>query len=776
MLPSHPSPVDKDKKIKIMDELIKTNQKHIDHLKQTITQLKRQLQFEQKRNQDLDKDNTMLKDQIKKLLSKPPLHTQSTQTSNDIHRRDSRQLSTKEDQQFNSASKNIQKSDNDQVNQVNQKQQILNQISPTKQEIKKIQKLDLKIDINSALQRQQSGPISSVKKSQTYLHGLTNVKLIDAIKERIPEKSNRIGQITGDRSSQIRRSLMFNFQNNKSTIIDCELTEEQEIQKSRNSDGKQQQLIESIEEYRVETMEVSALQQSAYKLYEKFYIMGCEKKEFLEFDNDPNIKEGILPANILFKSDSIDTPVYEEIINGFVYPFGNQVEKIKVNDSFRKLKEIMYSGNKYELLDKFSLFTIKNQENNDNLSEHTNQNLLNQANPEKLLYGICLSVYDFIETTPDHIKLTFENRKKRIFWKYKKTYCFLTYFPFYELFQDLLISIINLIKINRTDRYLKKYSEEYEVLKDVDGQQIILEFQDELTKFLNLIQVIKPMLGHQQLELQTLAGTLKYRIPNQLQLDIELRLWSANVTLQILNYKEILNIFLAMISEISIIFVCEKSNILTSIIHFFHHIVRPLEWTQGIIYNVPEQLLTMIQSPVPIIIGVNLTESDFNLMSLADNCENHLFVFLDRDKESKFLTKPQNVLKDISTPSFGGLLQQIETILKNQNNIRNPSPSIRQVSNKNDDKKVIKFYFDDQDQNKSKKVLETFKKIIEDYIISKLPSQNENRIKVGQDLNYQFIEQYLIQSSDPKDKKFIQNLFKTQHFQYFIQQHYCDQI
>lgn len=64
-----------------------------------------------------------------------------------------------------------------------------------------------------------------------------------------------------------------------------------------------------------------------------------------------------------------------------------------------------------------------------------------------------------------------------------------------------------------------------------------------------------------------MAGTLKYRIPNQLQLDIELRLWSANVTLQILNYKEILNIFLAMISEISIIFVCEKSNILTSIMY-----------------------------------------------------------------------------------------------------------------------------------------------------------------------------------------------------------------
>lgn len=46
------------------------------------------------------------------------------------------------------------------------------------------------------------------------------------------------------------------------------------------------------------------------------------------------------------------------------------------------------------------------------------------------------------------------------------------------------------------------------------------------------------------------------------------------------------------------------------------------------------------------------------------------------------------------------------------------SPSIRQASNKFDDKKVIKFYFDDHDQSKSKMVLETFKKIINDYIVS----------------------------------------------------------
>lgn len=121
----------------------------------------------------------------------------------------------------------------------------------------------------------------------------------------------------------------------------------------------------------------------------------------------------------------------------------------------------MYSGNKYDLLDKFHIFTIKSQEFESDQKEYSNIALLEACNPQKLMYGICLSVYDYIETTPDDVKLTFANRKKRTFWRYKKAYCFLTYFPFIELFQDLLIAIISreafkvdLIKISRTSRFV----------------------------------------------------------------------------------------------------------------------------------------------------------------------------------------------------------------------------------------------------------------------------------------------------------------------------------
>lgn len=37
------------------------------------------------------------------------------------------------------------------------------------------------------------------------------------------------------------------------------------------------------------------------RIFEDFYILGCKKKDFVEFDSDLDIEEGIIPAQILFK-------------------------------------------------------------------------------------------------------------------------------------------------------------------------------------------------------------------------------------------------------------------------------------------------------------------------------------------------------------------------------------------------------------------------------------------------------------------------------------------
>ncbi|CAK63427.1 unnamed protein product (macronuclear) [Paramecium tetraurelia] len=762
---SQPSTQDKDKPHQTPPGLSKSKVQHNDDVDKIIADLKRvilianmqKLEFEQERNLLLEKDNTQLKDLINRLLSQPVVQTQSTHTQTEFYKKELEQLNTKEDSQLNIGS--ILNTDYD---------PITSQDSPTKLDNTQPKKPDLRIEVSPDHQQLHGAPNSNVKKSSTYLQGLTNIQIKDAITDGIPQKTNRIGQKIGEGDNSLRKSMQLNFLSNKSSITDTDHVEGQDLK--INSVGNQS-CIESIED-------IQDVQQPALKLYEQFYILGCEKKEFGEFEQDPNIKEGILPTSILYKSDQLNISIQEEIIKGFVYPFGNQIKRIETNDSVERLKQIIYSCNKYELLDKFSVFAIKNHDTTQDFVEYTNQNLMYQANPEKLLYGIYLTVDDYVETTPDHIVSNFENREKRIFWKYKKTYCFLTYFPFYELFQDLLISIIyylELIKFNRSNRWMMNIQEENEIPKEIDGQQIILEFRDELTKFLDKIQAITPMQGHQMLEIPTLASLLKYKIPNQLNLDIDLRLWSANVTLQVLNYNEILTIFLAMMSEVSIIFVCQNSSILTSIVHFFHHLIRPLEWTQAIIYNVPEQLLEMIQSPVPIIIGVNLPEIDFQSLELTNYCINHLFVFLDGDQENKFLRKASNILEGTAIPSFRGLLQQIQGTLENYNQMRNQSPSKRQF-NKFDDKKVIKFYFDEIDQRTSQEVLQGFKKIINDYIISRLPAYNVDGVIAENGLEFEYIEFLLSYNNDEQDRKFIQNLMKTQYFNYFMQQHYEAQM
>ena len=63
---------DKDKKLNIMTELIKSNQKHIEHQRQMIETLKKQLFQEQTAKDELKDENIKLKltnDQLKLSLS-----------------------------------------------------------------------------------------------------------------------------------------------------------------------------------------------------------------------------------------------------------------------------------------------------------------------------------------------------------------------------------------------------------------------------------------------------------------------------------------------------------------------------------------------------------------------------------------------------------------------------------------------------------------------------------------------------------------------------------
>ncbi len=116
--------------------------------------------------------------------------------------------------------------------------------------------------------------------------------------------------------------------------------------------------------------------------------------------------------------------------------------------------------------------------------------------------------------------------------------------------------------------------------------------------------------------------------------------------------------------EISIVFICQKISVLTAVVyfyslssncsHFFHHLLNPIKWTHPIIYTLPESLLTLLESPVPIIVGLSLSNNYLKELQIMENTDNLLFVFI--DSEVKIMCKPLDLMKSIKTPYFDGKL------------------------------------------------------------------------------------------------------------------------
>lgn len=57
-------------------------------------------------------------------------------------------------------------------------------------------------------------------------------------------------------------------------------------------------------------------------------------------------------------------------------------------------------------------------------------------NPNKYLYGVCFKTEDYFDTSIN------ENKK---YWRVPKVYCFVSYFPFTELFSNIIVSFLSII-------------------------------------------------------------------------------------------------------------------------------------------------------------------------------------------------------------------------------------------------------------------------------------------------------------------------------------------
>jgi hypothetical protein len=78
----------------------------------------------------------------------------------------------------------------------------------------------------------------------------------------------------------------------------------------------------------------------------------------------------------------------------------------------------------------------------------------------------------------------------------------------------------------------------------------------------------------------------------------------------------------------------------------------------------------LLESPVPILVGINISESHAKELELVERSDNLLFVYL--DQEVRLVNKPITLLKNVRTPYFEGLLGKVEQIMRDPVALRNP--------------------------------------------------------------------------------------------------------
>ena len=100
------------------------------------------------------------------------------------------------------------------------------------------------------------------------------------------------------------------------------------------------------------------------------------------------------------------------------------------------------------------------------------------------------------------------------------------------------------------------------------------------------------------------SETLTFKMPEKnffkyLQADWGMALCFSNFTKD----KDLVTIFLTILLERSIVFFSKNIALLTATIVTFLTLIKPFEWPNPLIFNIPNEYMAIFESPVPFICG-----------------------------------------------------------------------------------------------------------------------------------------------------------------------------
>ena len=128
-----------------------------------------------------------------------------------------------------------------------------------------------------------------------------------------------------------------------------------------------------------------------------------------------------------------------------------------------------------------------------------------------------------------------------------------------------------------------------------------------------------------------------------------------NHVLEIFSPEEVMFIFLSILCEVNLIIVSDSLHSLCSAVSFFTSLIKPFRWPFPQIYSLPSKFLEMLESVVPFVCGVKISEQDFKtkiMPQLQSSQKNQVvFMYLDSHLVEPYQFDPS----ELPLPLLGGV-------------------------------------------------------------------------------------------------------------------------
>ncbi|KRX07262.1 hypothetical protein PPERSA_00419 [Pseudocohnilembus persalinus] len=375
----------------------------------------------------------------------------------------------------------------------------------------------------------------------------------------------------------------------------------------------------------------------------------------------------------------------------FEVPLKSQIIEVENNKLSQNIKEVIfphfYANHKknFQRTFVFNLYTDFTYK-----QEYSINNVMLQANPNSILYGVCLQAYDYIlipinyndkqqnqelinqqqrqklqvQKKNSHLMLNkqisnknnnrfsrykekdtselvqnLKNQKlqpgKYLFVKFPKIFCFVTYFPFYKFFSDISQSILDNVTTQNVNFLMQNnYLDVCNQLNYLNQSEILqqnMNFRQNLFE----LQKQKPQFS-QFLYFNTKNFLIQQPVINQWVPHMNTcqymeGLWGANLVMSSFSFSDFWFIMTCILLEFRIVFFSENPTFLTGCILTFQSLIKPFKYIHPIRLNLSIDYIQLLESPFPVLIGINKQQKELKTIIRDYQLDTSEFIFVDLD-------------------------------------------------------------------------------------------------------------------------------------------------